>query len=365
MSGAAFDLTLISYWPWALLASGVAGIAAGIVVRLVQKAGALAVVGGSVEAMLYALLGCAGGLLGGLFFSWLLPSEFYSVVAFILAGVCIFGVILGFMHGTAGIGGKILGTVAYLAFSGVFVLAGVLGWGAERDASFLGWFAGFLALIGATMGILFAAYRSAHWSFGWLLAFVNGSWGALGNLLGFLMHIGSWSFFTGRAGTSKARRVFPDGQRRFFHCWENGMRIMPDYFFTQGPVMTAWTKHGMWHEAVHVFQHYVFGPLMPISYFTWTIVMGAAGAIIGLIKGNGLQHGAFAWGYLNNPWEVWEYASSWGDSTSTPRRVSSSIAQPGQSEAMVFTGGLAWTLTIIYLVAWTGIFALGVVLNAT
>ncbi|MCH9693195.1 MAG: hypothetical protein K0U72_01690 [Gammaproteobacteria bacterium] len=357
-----FDMQLISFWPWALVGAAVIGLITGLVVRLVNKESAGAVVGGVIESCLYTALGCAGGLAAGLFFSWLLPAEFFALVAFTLGALCIIGTVLGFIHGTAGIGGKILGLFAYLVFAAVMVVAGILIWDAERGDGYVAWFAGFLALTGGTMGLMFALYRSAHWSIGWLLSFLNGSWGALGNLLGLFLHMGSWTFFSATAASP--RKVLLDSDRLFFHCWQNGMRILPNYFFSQGPVMTAWTKKGMWHEAVHVMQHYIFGPLMPISYFAWTIVMGFFGAIVGLIKRDGLMHGAFAWGYLNNPWEVWEYQSSWGTSTSTPRRVSSSITPDVNARtAMVFPGGLAWTLTVIYLLAWVSLFVLAIVFS--
>lgn len=357
-----FDLQLISYWPWALVVAAGTGLMTGLIVRLVAREGAGAVIGGCIEGLLYSGLGCAGGLLAGLFFSWLLPAEVFSITAFAFAALCIASIVLGFIHGTAGIGWKLLGVLGYLSIAALLVLSGVFLWDAERGSGYVAWFAGFLATTGALMGLMFALYRSVHWSIGWLLALVNGSWGALGNLLGFLMHVGSWAFFS--PGAAKPRRLLTHGRRKFFHCWENGMRILPDYYFSQGPVMTAWKKNGMWHEAVHVVQHYVFGPLMPVSYFAWTIVMGFFGAIVGLIKRDGLAHGAFAWGYLNNPWEVWEYASSWGSSSSVPRRVTSAItSDPNARDVMVFPGGRAWPLTIVYLLGWVGLFVVAIVLN--
>lgn len=359
-----FDFELIPYWPWALVTTSAVGLIVGLITRIVEKKDAGAVVGGTIESCVYATLGCVGGLLGGLFFSWLLPAGFFSIVAFVLAGLCVVGIILGFVHGTAGILGKLLGMLTYLVIGAALVAMGILGWGVERGDGFVTWFAAFLALSGGIMGMLFALYRSAHWSVGWLLAFVNGSWGALGNLLGLFLHLGSWTFFSPKPHPSGARQVLSISERRFFHCWENGMRILPNYYFSQGPVMTADDAQGMWHEAVHVLQHYIFGPLMPIGYFAWAIVMGFFGGVIGWIKGNGPIHGAFAWGYLNNPYEVWEYASSWGTSRSTTRLVSASMASsPTERDAMVFPSGLAWFLTVVYLLALVGVFTLIVALN--
>ena len=350
-----FDFSLVPYWPWALAVAGVVGFAVSLLVHLIQKAGSIDTVLGVIEATVYAILGALGGLLGGLFFSDLLAPGFLAFIAFVLAAMCAAGIVVGFVHGTANVGLKLVGVIAYVAIAVLFVICGILIWDAERGPAYVGWFSAFLAINGAAMGILFAIYRSAHRAVGWLLVFVNGSWGALGSLTGMLMHVGTWAFFSAdsAAPTPGAAKVLANSDRKFFHCWQNGIRILPNYFFSQGPVMTAWTSHGMWHEAVHVMQHYVFGPIMLISYVCWAAIMGLIGAIVGLIKGNGIVHGAFAWAYVNNPWEVWEYNSAWGSSSPTPRKVSNDVVKPGKSATdMIFDNKLAWPLTALWIFLW-------------
>jgi len=350
-----FDFSLISYWPLALAAAGVIGLVVGLLVRLVQKAGTTDTVIGTIEATVYAILGALGGLLGGLFFTYLFAPGFIGFIAMALAVMCVAGIVLGFLHGTANVGLKIVGLLAYVAVAILLVLCAVLIWAGDGGPSYVAWTSAFLALNGAAMGIAFAIYRSAHWAVAWLLAFVNGSWGALGSLTGMLMHVGSWAFFTSDSGAKPPgpRKVLANSDRKFFHCWQNGMRILPDYFFSQGPVMTAWTPHGMWHEAVHVVQHYLFGPIMLISYVAWAAVFGLIGGIVGLVNGNGAVHGAFAWAYVNNPWEVWEYNSAWGSSGPTPRKVSKDVVKPGKLETdMIFGNAFAWTVTVIWICVW-------------
>lgn len=355
------DFSLIPWWPWLLVAAGTAGLALALVVRLVQKASAGGIVAATLEAVAYAVLGAFGGVLGSLFFSWLLPSGFIAFIALTLALICVAGIVLGFLHGTANAGLKILGLILFGGIGALFAAAGILGWGADRTPAFVGWFAAVLAINGALMGIVFALYRSAHWAVGWLLAFLNGSWGALGTMMGTLMNVGTWLFFS-RAPSAPAPGaavVLPGSERHFFHCWQNGLRILPNYFFSQGPVMTAWSPHGMWHEAVHVVQHYIFGPIMLISYVCWAAIMGLIGALAGLGTGNGVVHGAFAWAYVNNPWEVWEYNSSWGTSGPTPRKVTNDVVKPGKSATdMVFGNNLAWSLTV----GWIGLWLIGFLL---
>lgn len=359
-----FDLELIPGWEAALAVSAATGLVATLVVRLIQKADAAKTAVTVVEGTSYAALGALGGLLGALFFMYVLPAKFFAIVAFALAVMCAAGIVLGLLHGTGGAARKAIGIVVYAVLGVLLVLGGLALWDTGDDVSHVVYVASFLAATGASMGISFAVYRSAHWALGWLLAFVNGSWGALGTLTGILLHVGTWTFFSPdpSAPSPGAARVLPNSERRFFHCWQNGMRVMPQYFFSQGPVMTAWTAHGMWHEAVHVFQHYVFGPLMPISYVAWAAVMGLVGAIVGLVTGHGIVHGAFAWAYVNNPWEVWEYNSAWGSSSPTPRAVSSTVVKPGKSATdLVFGNGLAWPLTVAWILLWVVGFVLLVV----
>lgn len=358
-----FDLHLIAYWPWALGAAAAVGLTTGLIVRLVQKASVLLVIGETFETTLYATLGCAGGLLGGLFFGQIFPPGLYGTIAFALALVCLAGIALGLIHGNAHAGYKAIGVIVYLLLATALVAGGILAWMSDGGPGFIAGFAAVLAFMGALTGILVALYRSAHWALGWLLVPLNASWGALGNLTGLWIHTGSWAFFSGAASAQpRPRRVYPNSRRRFFHCWENGMRIMPDYFFSQGPVMTAWNDHGMWHEAVHVVQHYIFGPLMILSYVAWAIVMGLVGGIVGLATGNGAVHGAFAWAYVNNPWEVWEYESSWGNSGKSARLVSPTVVRPGKNASdLVFGLTLAWVLTVIWILLWVVAFALWVI----
>lgn len=358
-----FDFTLIPYWPWALVAAAITGLLAGVITRLVQRQSALVVVGESFETTLYAALGCMGGLLAGLFFSYVFPPGLYGTIAIALGLVSIAGIVLGFLYGNAHVAYKLLGLIAYLLIAAAFVAGGILAWASGYSSGYVGWFSAVLALTGTLSGILFGLYRSAHWSVGWLLVAVNGSWGALGNLTGLLLHVGSWLFFSGQSSAQpRPRRVFAGSQRRFFHCWENGMRILPDYFFSQGAVMTAWSQHGMWHEAVHVVQHYIFGPLMLVSYVCWAVIMAVVGGIVGLATGNGFMHGAFAYAYVNNPWEVWEYQSSWGSSSPTPRRVTSAVVAAGkQNTDLIFSTPLAWTLTVVWIALWSVGFVLWVV----
>lgn len=359
-----FDIDLIPGWQTALVVSAATGLVFTLVARLIERSDGAKTAVTVVEGALYATLGALGGLLGALFFTYVLPPKFFAIAAFALAAMCAVGIVLGLVHGTGGAARKAVGIAVYAVLAILLVIGGVALWDAGDDTSHVLYIASFLAASGASMGISFAVYQSAHWALGWLLAFVNGSWGALGTLTGLLLHVGTWTFFSRDASAPGpgAARVLPNSERRFFHCWQNGMRIMPDYFFSQGPVMTAWTQHGMWHEAVHVVQHYLFGPLMPISYVAWAAVMGVAGAIVGLVKGNGIVHGAFAWAYVNNPWEVWEYNSAWGSSSPTPRKVSDAVVNPGKSATdLVFGNALAWPLTIAWILLWVVGFALLVV----
>ncbi|MFW6087456.1 MAG: hypothetical protein ACODAG_09650, partial [Myxococcota bacterium] len=320
-----------------------------------------AFLGGGIETCAYAAAGAYFGSAGGLLFAELLGPVAFGVVAASLAVACLVGSVLGGMHGDGG-AMKGIGVLALLA------VTAALAFGAWRclqvgEGDVAARYEGFLntaAIVGGGVaglnGLIVGVTRAAHPKLGWLVVPVVSSWGLLGTTLGLLMHLGSWLFFAdfGRPRNAAERSVIEASRRNplAFVAHANGFRVMPGFFFTQGAVMTAWTTHGVWHEAVHVLQHVIFGPLFVISYVLWLIVMGAVGFFVGLAKPSGGPHGAFAWGYLNNPWEVWEYKTSWNGQSATPRKVR--WADPGRRDDMVLGDGPALAVTVVWVLLWVG-----------
>jgi hypothetical protein len=351
-----------------LVLFAVAGLVGGLVARRSSGRRGAPAVGGAVETMLYAAAGVYFGSAGGLLFALLLGPVAFGVLVALLAVGCLVGVVLGLMHGDGG-ALKVLGVLALVA------VAAALAFGAHRcwqvgEADVAARYQGFVnaaALVGGTVaglnGLIVGVTRAAHPALGWLVVPVVSLWGLLGTTLGLLMHLASWLFFADFGGPRDAtERSVIEGSRRnglTFVAYANGVRVMPGFFFTQGGVMTAWTTHGVWHEAVHVLQHVLFGPLFVLSYVVWLLVMGAAGFVVGLVRSVGGPHGAFAWGYLNNPWEVWEYRTAWHGQSAMPRTVT--WADPAHRTAMVFAEGPAMVVTVLWIAAWAVAFALWLV----
>ncbi|MEM7077148.1 MAG: hypothetical protein AAF513_00845 [Pseudomonadota bacterium] len=356
------DFTTLGIWPWLPIGAGLTGGIAALIARLVSNRGTLDAVVSIIEGTVYGALGALGGIFAALVGLYLLPATFFSLLFAAFAVLCAVGIVLGLIHGTAGAIGKVLGTVMYVVLAAGFIVAARFSW-TDNEQMIVTWFASIWAVSGALMGLTFATYRSLHLAAGWLISFWNASWGFIGNMLGNLLNIGSWFYFAGSSTTRPGdRELLPSGERHFFHCWRNGMRILGNYYFSQGPVMTAWTKQGMWHEAVHVLQHYILGPMMPIGYVTWSILGAIGGAIAGLISGNGIAHGAFAWAYVNNPFEVMEYESKLGGVGSTTRQVSRDVVVDGkQSTDLIPSGTVAWTYTVLWMLGLVGAFILLIV----
>lgn len=70
------------------------------------------------------------------------------------------------------------------------------------------------------------------------------------------------------------------------------------------------------HEDIHIWQARLFGPLFPVVYVGWTIVAGAAGAVVWLVRrpqDASLARVVETYAYFLNPFEWWAYSrdGSW------------------------------------------------------
>ncbi len=360
--------------PWAelglVLVAAAAGIAIGIAAAVKRGAGAGAVVGCAIETCLYGAAGAYFGSTGGLVVAEFVPPLVLGIVGFGLALAIIAGCVLALVHGTAGAGMKVLGVLALLIFGGAFATAGVGtvlmedGAGAASDyQAYLNGAALGLGFVGAANGLIVGGFRAVSPFTGWLIIPLVSAWGFLGTILGLLMHVASWLFFADFGRRNENCGGHCDIIRNWlgFVAYSDGFRVMPGYFFSQGGVMTADTKHGVWHEAVHVFQHIVFGPIFVVSYVGWLAVGAIVGLIAGAFKAIGPLYGAMAVAYVDNPWEVWEYMSTWSGVSSTPRQVPTGSAATNTSLVMSNAAGLG--IGITYMVVCTGLVVLWVALR--
>ena len=110
-----------------------------------------------------------------------------------------------------------------------------------------------------------------------------------------------------------------------FFVYDGGIVFFPGFITTLGNVTTNGSGNvGVIedHEAVHVWQSRVFGPVFQVSYVAWL----AGGAVV---KGTAvwLTDTDEDWyslvetaAYYNNPWEVWAYTNdnNWPPGRSEP-----------------------------------------------
>src|SRR5690606_173442 len=122
-------------------AAAVLGLGLGLLIPAVRRRGPAAVAAGGAEGAIYAGLGGFGGVLGAVFFGYVLPPEIVALLAFMLAAMSAAGVVLGLIHGTGGAARKVLGVLVYLALAALFALLGVLTWDVEYGPAYVGWLA--------------------------------------------------------------------------------------------------------------------------------------------------------------------------------------------------------------------------------
>jgi hypothetical protein len=144
-----------------------------------------------------------------------------------------------------------------------------------------------------------------------------------------------------------------DYERTFFHTYKEGVRLVPGFGFSQGDSVSADNEFHVWHEATHVVQHMIFGPVYPLSYLAWTVVGGIVGFIIGIFRLKPFQ-GAYGFGYINNPWEVWEYV----------KPISSKHGVHTRTGFLVFSDTVAWVVGVVYFALVVALFVWWVVEKA-
>jgi hypothetical protein len=157
-----------------------------------------------------------------------------------------------------------------------------------------------------------------HWAAGWLLVPLNSSWGFIGNLLGLMTHIASFNAYADNGKFHKS------SDRRYYVCYEKGLSLKQNsagrFAFSQGAVMSADNDVLRRHEGLHVWQHYIAGPLYPLSHFAWFIGMIPVGLIGAAAKSVNVGDAVTAVSYYDNPWEVMAYGciNPTGRNTSQP-----------------------------------------------
>jgi hypothetical protein len=156
------------------------------------------------------------------------------------------------------------------------------------------------AVVGATTGYVGGRYQAYDWRNKGVLQFLADlTWGLAGSTIAAVMH-----------GVNHALGHRPQDHRTGAHRYDAGFTTGKRFAFTQGAVMSNLRSKPNEplhiHERVHVLQHRVFGPIFPITYLAWSIVIGAV-AIVASVVLPGFKDRIEGWAYFSNPWEAWAY----------------------------------------------------------
>jgi hypothetical protein len=289
-----------------------------------QRAGADAgtVVGNTFEGALYAAIGMFAGSGFGLFVAEVVPPDLLGTIFWLVGLVALYFAIRGATKGDGDAGGRVAAVVlgALLAVLSVVLAifayavpnSGAAGDGYETYLNVVGISLGLLA---ALDGIIAALLRGPHWAAGWALVFLNSSWGFLGNILGLGTHLGSYLCW---ANDGDPKR----DNRKAYTLYKRGLTLKEEpgnrFAFTQGWVMCCDRGGDLErHEAIHVGQHFVLGPIYVVSHGVWDALGAGIGAIAWLAKRSrpkplGFEDALTRMSYFNNPYEIMAYATHKG-----------------------------------------------------
>lgn len=323
-------------WNVAVAVVAAALVAVAVLIRrLRQGEGAGWVVLGVLEGLVYGALAAWFGAITGQMLALLLPPQLFAwmLLAFALLSVVI--MVTAAIQGSAG-GMKALGILCHLALAAALVVLAITAFGlpARRAANAFTTYllvSGLVFAATAVAGALIVSlYRGYHGAVGWLLVPINASWGVLGGLLGLMTHVACLFYYKdwGR----------PVETRRFYVQYAGGFHLKAGFDFTEGDAMSGTGVEA--HEAVHVVQHFLMGPIYPLSHLAWMALWVVPGLILGAIvrtTGQGITDLT----YYNNPWEVVAYAFD-------GMRHDRDTKQP-----LIFNDVAAWIVAVLWILGAT------------
>jgi len=322
-----------------------------------QRAGADAgtVVGNTIEGALYAAIGLFAGSGFGLFVAEIVPPGLLGTIFWLVGLVALVFAIIGAAKGDGDTGGKAAAVVLGALLAAVCVMLAVFayavpnsGAAGDRYETYLSVVAISLGLLGALDGIIAALLRGPHWAAGWALVFLNSSWGFLGNILGLGTHLGSYLCWANDGAPER-------DNRKAFTLYRRGLTLRDEpgnrYAFTQGWVMCCDSSGPLEvHEAIHVGQHFVLGPIFIVSHGIWDGVGAVIGLIAAPVKKIKVSDAVTKMSYFNNPYEIMAYATHNGARQDTDTLI---IASPWSFIFMAAWILGAVALTIGLVVSWT------------
>jgi len=299
--------------------------------------GAPTIIFNLLEALVYGGLAVWAGSSAGLILALMLDPQYMGVLLIGFAVVALLMMIAALVKGTGG--NKGLGAFCFLLLIGAHVGAAIFafqvpnsGRAGDPYGTYLTVISIFFALSGFVGAWIVTIYRGYHWSVAWLLIPLNASWGLLGNILGLMNHFAS-GFFYDKSGGEVDKRVF-------YVLYADGFHLKADYDFTLGDAVSANKVEK--HEAVHVIQHFLFGPIYPLSYAAWAVLMFLPGIIAGAAADNRtVGTGITDLCYYNCPWEQIAYVEEGSDNDG--------------EDKLIFNKVVGWIINVIWVLGATGL----------
>lgn len=288
------------------------------------------VIGNTIEGVAYAAIGMVAGSGFGLFVAEIVPPHLLGIILILVGLVALVFAIIGAANGDGKAGGRVAAVILGVLLAGGVGALGVLGLAVPGSGAagtdyetYLNAVAIGLGLLGAVDGIVSALLRGPHWAVGWALVLVNSSWGFLGNILGLGTHLGSYLCWANDGSIERENR-------KAYTLYRNGLTLRNEtgnrYAFTQGWVMCCGSSGALEvHEAIHVTQHFVLGPIYVISHGIWDVIGAGIGAVVGWrTDGVGAAEGVTRMSYFNNPYEIMAYATHNGARQDSDKLIFSS-----------------------------------------
>jgi hypothetical protein len=324
-------------------------VAAGVLIhRLVNKEEWWIVVLESLEALLFGAAAGYAGVAGGIIIAELVPPFWLGLLFVVLAAVCLLFAIVAAVRGDADAGWKVFGFLHSVTLTAGLVAVAIFCFGVPGEGAAASQYHAYLLAVGVGLGIASGVnaiyssiFRGCFYVVGVVFLIINGTWGFIGNLLGLMTHFASlYSYKDFGKHHAASNRIC-------FVCYEKGFSLKSNaagrFAFTQGAVMSADSSSLRKHEGVHVAQHYLFGPIYPLSHFLWFVVMLVPGLIGAASEKIDAGEGITRMSYYDNPWEVMAY----GLINPTARNT---------SDALIWGWGAAIAVSVIYALAATGAF---------
>ena len=285
-------------------------------------ADAATTVGNTIEGALYAAIGMFAGSGFALYVAEVVPPDLLGTIFWLVGLVALFFAIRGAVKGD----GEAVGRIAAVVFGALLALLSVIlailayavpnsGAAGNEYETYLNAVAISLGLLAALDGIIAALLRGPHWAAGWALVFLNSSWGFLGNILGLGTHLGSYLCWKDDGDPNRDnRKAYTLYRRGLTMKVERGNR----FAFTQGWVMCCDRGGALEvHEAIHVGQHFLLGPLYVVSHGIWDALGAGIGAgvwVVNRLRGKPMDFEVAVtnMSYYNNPYEIIAYATHKG-----------------------------------------------------